>query len=301
MSEPRPAAGPGFAAWGRSLVPRVPTLVRAYLPGAPIDARRRELLAATVAAGLGCHPLERLHRDWHDLLGPPELSEVDDDVAAWAVATALAGPGPSAELGLPRELGDAARRSAMALVAHTAASAASLEAAASVVERLRRPGGPSTPAGPTPSAPGRDPRGRVDAARALGRDLVASLAGLALVAPTAAVGAVVSTVGRAVPAPPELEVGPDPNLLAQLLAETLPTWFGSAWGRTLVAGLPVAIPIGVRSGRTGATVRVGERRLVVANGIADDVWAVFDGEVDALVRAGSLSLTRELRADRLPR
>lgn len=262
------SASSGLGAWGRALVPRLPDLVRAYLPGPPIDARRRELLVATVAAGLGCEPLARLHREWHDLLGPPELSETDDDVAAWAVAVALGGPAVAASVDLPEELSGPERRAALALVAHTAASAASLEAVA------------------TGGAAGR---------------LIGLMAGVPLVAPTAAVGAVVTAVGRLVPAPAAVELTPDPNLLAQLLAETLPTWFGSAWGRTLVASLPFAVPVGVRSGRTGATVRVGEGRLCVGNGIDDDVWAVFDGEVDALLRAGSLHLTRELRADRLPR
>lgn len=283
-------AGPGsdaghrFAVWGRALVPRVPDLVRAYLPGSPIDARRRELLVATVAAGLGCDRLERVHRDWHDLLGPPELSEVDDDVAAWAIAIALGGPDAEPSVGLPEELTGASRRAAMALVAHTAASVASIDATAELVRRLRGE---------------RSEHGEQEGGLA-GR-LLASMAGLALVTPTAAVGAVVAVAGRLVPPPAALELAEDPNLLAQLLSETLPTWFGSAWGRTFVAALPAAIPVGVSSGRTGATVRVGEGRLRITNGIDPDVWAVFDGEIDALVRAGSLSLTRELRADRLPR
>jgi hypothetical protein len=268
-----------FAAWSRALAPRVPDFVRAYLPGSPIDARRRELLVATVAAALGCEPLERLHLGWHDLLGPAELSELDDDVAVWAVATALAGP-DGATVDLPEELSGPARRAALALVAHTAATAAAFEASGVLVRRLL---GRAEPAGP------------------IAGQVLSVVGGLAIATPTAAAGAVVGALGRLVPPAPVLEVDPDPNLLAQLLAEILPTWFGSAWGRTLVAALPVQVPVGVRSGRTGATVRVGEGRLTVTNLIAPDVWAVFDGEVDALVRAGSLALTRELRADRLPR
>ena len=52
----------------------------------------------------------------------------------------------------------------------------------------------------------------------------------------------------------------------------------------------------VRSGLTGATVRVGRGRVQVVNGIAEDIWAIFDGEIDALLRAGSSALSRELIA-----
>jgi hypothetical protein len=276
--------GPSFSTWVSALVPRLGDLARSYLPLAPVDARRRELLVATVAESLGCEPLAWVHRSWHCLLGPAELSEIDDEVAAWAVAVALAGPlgGVGAQLdALPDELSTPARRTTLALVAHTAASAAAIEATAGLVDRLR--GRPSPDAATFPAQVG------------------ASVFGVALVAPTAAAGVVVSVLARMVPAPATVLVDPDPNLLTLLLAETLPTWFGSAWGRTLVARLPVAVPVAVRSGRVGSTVRVGDGRIEVANGIADDAWAVFDGEVDALVRAASLHLTREVRSDRLAR
>lgn len=262
------------------LAPRLGDLARSYLPLAPMDARRRELLVATVAEALGCEPLARVHRSWNALLGPAELSEIDDEVAAWAVAVALGGPIAGFDA-LPDELSLPARRTTLALVAHTAASAAAIEAATGLVDRLR---------------------GRHDDDTAsLPAQVGASVLGAALVTPTAAVGVVASALARVVPAPATVLVDLEPNLLTQLLADALPTWFGSAWGRTLVAALPVPVPVGVRSGRVGATVRVGGGRLEVANDIADDVWAVFDGEVDALVRAGSLNLTREVRTDRLSR
>ena len=272
--------GPTFSTWASALAPRLGDLARSYLPLAPVDARRRELLVVTVAGALGCDPLARLHRSWHELLGPAELSEIDDEVAAWAIEVALAGPAGRLEA-LPDELSVAARRTTLALVAHTAASAAAIGAATGLVDRLR---------------------GRRDSdAASLPSQVTASVLGAALVAPTAMAGVVASALARVVPAPATVLVDPDPNLLAQLLAETLPTWFGSAWGRTLVAALPVAVPVAVRAGRVGATVRVGDGRLEVANGVAEDVWGVFDGEVDALVRAASLNLTREVRTDRLAR
>ncbi|MCU1497006.1 MAG: hypothetical protein JWM47_959, partial [Acidimicrobiales bacterium] len=133
------------------------------------------------------------------------------------------------------------------------------------------------------------------------RDLAAVAIGLPVTLPPVAAGAVLAALGRLAPAAAPIEVDADPNLLTQLLAETLPTWLGSAWGRTLVARLPVEVAVAVRSGLTGATVRIGRGRVRVANGIAEDIWAIFDGEIDALLRAGSSTLSRELRSHRLRR
>ncbi|CAN5852581.1 hypothetical protein BH23ACT2_BH23ACT2_23500 [soil metagenome] len=266
-----------FPRWYASALPRLGTVARCHLPGAALDARRRQLVAAVAAGAAGSAPLARLHADWHDVLGPAELTEVDDEMLSWVVAAVDGGPGVD-DGGLPAEITPAVRRSLAALVAHGVVGAATLHRAGSLIDRV---------AGRSP----RDPRA------ALG-DLLACAAGAPMAAPVALVGALVGAVGRLAPAAAAVEVDREPNLLAQLLAETLPTWLGSAWGRTLVARVPVEVPVAVRSGATGATVRVGRGRIQVHNGIATDAWALFDGEVDALLRAGSHSLTRELRTVR---
>lgn len=269
-----------FLGWSAALAPRLADLARAYLPAPPVTPRHREHLMVAVAAALGCVPLQHLHRGWYDLLGPAELTEQDDDVEAWASAAVLEGPG-EALAALPDGLPDAAVRALQALVAHTAASAAAVEAFEALAGQVRG-------------------RQRTDLT-AIPAQVATTLAGGFLVLPTAVTGAMFGAVGRLVPSAPPVDVDEDPNLLVQLLAETLPTWLGSAWGRTVVAAVPVTVPIAVRAGLTGATVRIGRGRVSIANGLAADVWAVFDGEVDALVRAGSDNLSRELRADRLTR
>jgi hypothetical protein len=266
-----------FPRWYAAALPRLGTVVRCHLPGAALDPRRRELVAAVVAGAAGSAPLARLHADWHDVLGPAELNEVDDEVLSWVVGAVERGPGVDLRH-LPEELTPAVRRAVAALVAHGVVAAATVERAGSLLDRVS----------------GRSPR---DPRAALG-DLVACAAGAPITVPSAMVGALFGVVGRFAPPAAAVEVETDPNLLAQLLAEVLPTWLGSAWGRTLVARLPVEVPVAVRSGRTGATVRVGRGRVQVTNGITDGVWALFDGEVDSLVRAGSRTLTRELRAVR---
>lgn len=283
MTEALAAAEPpavSFPRWYAALVPRLATLARCHLPGAPVDARRRELVAAVVAGAAGSEALADLHAGWHDVLGPAELTEVDDEVLAWAVRAVRRVPvlDPA---DLPRDVSPAAARTVAALVAHGVVVSATLDRAASLAGRVT----------------GARPRRAADA---LG-DLAAVAAGLPLAIPSLAAGTVLGAVGRLAPPAAPVEVHGDPNLLAQLLAETLPTWLGSAWGRSLVAALPVEVPVAVRSGLTGATVRVGRGRVQVVNGIEPDIWALFDGEVDALLRAGSHSLSRELRAARLRR
>jgi hypothetical protein len=234
-------------------------------------------VAAVVAGAAGSPALARLHAGWHDVLGPAELDEVDDELLAW-VADAVARAPKLDPASLPVSVAPEVRRAVVALVAHGVVAAATVERAGSFVDRVtgRRP---------------RDPR------QAMG-DLASVAVGLPLTVPSAVLGTAVGVLGRLAPAAAPIEVDGDPNLLVQLLAEILPTWLGSAWGRTLVARLPVEVPVAVRSGLTGATVRVGRGRVRVLNGVTDDVWALFDGEIDALLRAGSQSLSRELRAAR---
>jgi len=269
-----------FPRWYLALVPRLATVARCYLPGAPIDARRRELVSAVVAGASGNPGLAQIHADWHDVLGPAELTELDDEVLSWVVTAVAAVPDLVGD-GLPDEVSAQTRRAVAALVAHGVVAAATFDRAGSLGSRLL----------------GRTSR---DPLQVLG-DLAACAAGIPVALPSAAVGAVLGTFGKLAPAAVPVQLDPDPNLLAQLLAETLPTWLGSAWGRTLVARLPVEVPVAVRSGLTGATVRLGKGRVLVVNGLDDDIWALFDGDVDALLRAGSHSLTRELRSARLRR
>ncbi len=269
-----------LAGWSWALAPRLTSLARGYLPGAPIGPRHREHVAIALADALGHGPLRQAHEVWYSLLGPAELTEADDDVVAWATAAALGGPA-GLDAPLPADVDVDVARELQALVAYTAAASVGLAALEALRERVRR-------------RDGGDPV-------AVATQVVSMLVGGLLAAPTVASGAIFGLLGRVVPEQLIVEADEDPNLLVQLLAETLPTWLGSAWGRTVVASVPVSIPVAVRAGLTGATVWVGRGRVAIANGLDPEAWAVFDGEVDALVQAGSHTLTREVRADRLRR
>ncbi|MGI8756632.1 MAG: hypothetical protein ACR2MB_12400 [Acidimicrobiales bacterium] len=264
--------------WGAVLVPRLGALARAYLPGASLDARQREHLLVALAATLGCETLEHAHQGWAGLLGPAELTEDDDDLVAWATEVVRRGP-VGVEMVAPEAVPDEIADMVLALVAHVAAAALTLQAAGLLGDRLRR-----RSVQEWPSLPGQ---------------LLSAAAGAVLAVPTTLAGAAFGALGRIVPTAPEVELQADPNLMAQLLAEVLPIWLGSPLGRTLVVALPVSLPVAVAAGASGATVWVGRGRVVVVDGLDDGAWVVFDGEVDALVRAGSKSLNRELRAGRL--
>jgi hypothetical protein len=264
-----------LTAWALRLVPQLGSVVRLYLPGAPFDARRREVLAAVVAGARGVPGLADLHAGWLEVLGPAELDDVDDEVFAWA-ARAAATPWSESMVALELPVDDAVRHALSAGVVHGVVVALTVQRAQSAVDRLvgRRP----------------------FSLRGLGSDVVGAVVGAPVAVPLAAAAGAVSLVGRLLPDPATVLVDPEPNLLTQLLADALPGWIGGVWGRVLVSMLPVEVPVAWRSGCTGSTVRVGRGVVQVENGLAADAWALFDGDVDSLVRAGSRTLAREVRA-----
>ncbi len=264
-----------LTSWALRLVPRLGSVARLYLPGAPLDARRRELLAAVVSGARGAPALADLHAGWLEVLGPAELDDVDDEVFAWA-ARAAATPWPDGLDDADLPVDDSVRHALSAAVTHGVVVALTVQRAQSAVDRLR----------------GRRPF----TLTGLGSDVLGAVVGAPVAVPLAAAAGAVSVVGRVLPDPATLIVDAEPNLLTQLLADALPAWLGGVWGRLLVAALPVEVPVAWRSGRTGATVRVGRGFVQVENGLAADAWALFDGDVDSLVRVGSRTLAREVRA-----
>jgi hypothetical protein len=89
------------------------------------------------------------------------------------------------------------------------------------------------------------------------------------------------------------------NLLVHLLAAAIPTYLSNAAVRLVVLGLPFEVAVGLKAGRTTATVRVGRRRVSVENGVAVDALAVVEGEVEPLLKLASGNVVGELRKLRL--
>jgi hypothetical protein len=126
---------------------------------------------------------------------------------------------------------------------------------------------------------------------------------LPLAAPMVLVAAAMRAVERLAPALPEIRTPPDDeaNLLSHLLATTVPAYLGNAGARLAILRLPVPVTIGVRAGRTAATIRVGRGVVEVTNDIAPDAIVVLEGEVEPLLQLATGSLVRELSALRVKR
>jgi AhpD family alkylhydroperoxidase len=262
------------------LVRTLPGLAGSYGRHSALDPRSRQRIILAVTEVNGCRYSAWIHGAWQAFLG--EIDEVEATAAMlrYARACAEAGrPVPTDELGaiLPGN----AVRAVRATVAHTEVSNLVGNSFDSVVGQLtgkRR----------------FSPLGFAFQAAAVG-------AAAPLAVPLFATAGLMRLANSWAPPMPVVEMpeSSDPNLLAHLLATAAPTYMANAAARLVVLGLPSPIAIGVRSGRTSATVRVGRRALVVENGITSDAIAVIEGEVEPLLELATGSIVRELGAIRL--
>jgi AhpD family alkylhydroperoxidase len=271
-----------LAPWLLELARTVGGLVRSYLPGSPIDARTRERVILAVTEVNGCRYCAWIHGSWAAYLGDAieGPAEAEEALLDYARACAAAGrpldPAPLAAV-----LPPAAVAAVRATVAQIEVSNLVGNTVDGLLARLarRRPFAPL--------------RTAVEAATIT--------AALPLAAPMVLLGATLRAVDAL--APPLREVRSPPpeeaNLLAHLLATTVPAYLANAGVRLALLRLPVALSVGVRAGRTSATVRIGRGRIEVANGIARDAVVVLEGEVEPLLQLATGSLLRELSSLRL--
>jgi len=278
---PRRTATPGLLApWLAELVRTLPGLIASYVPGGALDSRSRERIIMAVTEVNGCRYCAWIHGSWQDFLGELDPLEAEEAVLAYARACAEAGrPLPPDDLRgvLPSD----AVRSVRATVAQIEVSNLVGNTVDGVLARLTRK---------RPLAP-----------IELTREVATVGAALPLAVPLLGAGSVLRLVSRAAPAMPEIDM-PSPgeaNLLVHLLASAAPTYLANAAIRLAVLGMPFSIAVGVRAGRTGATVRLGRGELALENGIAPDVIVVIEGEVEPLLQLATGSLVRELRSIRI--
>ncbi len=257
-------------------------LVRSYLPGGPIDARTRERVILAVTEVNGCRYCAWIHGSWADYLGdrPDDPAEAEEALLAYARACAEAGrpvdPAPLRAV-LPPEAVAAVR----ATVAQIEVSNLVGNTVDGLLARLRR-------------------RRPLDPPRAVA-ELVTVAAALPVAAPLVGTAAAMRLVARLAPDMPEVEQPPaeEANLLAHLLVKTVPAYLANAGVRAALLRLPFPVALGVRAGRTAATVRIGRGRAEVANGIAPDAVVVLEGDVEPLLQLATGTLVRELSALRI--
>lgn len=269
-----------LAPWLAELARLLPDLARSYLPFPPVQARSRERLILAVAEVNGSRYSTWVHGGWQAFLGATDPTDADEAVIAFARACAEAGrPVDPGVLGAT--LPPAAVRSVRATVAQIEVASLVGNTAEGLLDRVA----------------GRRPRAPLRAAR----EAVTVGLSLPFTLPVAAIGGAMRLADRWARPIPAVEVldPTDANLLVHLLAQTLPEYLGHAVVRAAIVGLPFTVAVGIRSGRSAATVRVGRGSISVANGIRNDALLLIDGDVEPLLRAASIAMASELRSIRI--
>ncbi|HEV3226061.1 MAG TPA: hypothetical protein VGZ52_04480 [Acidimicrobiales bacterium] len=266
--------------WMTELASTLPGLVRSYLPGGPIDPRTRERIILAVTDVNGCRYCAWIHGSWQEFLGDGTHADAEEALLAYARACAEAGrPLPADDLAavLPLDgLGSVRATVAQIEVANLVGNTVD-----GLLARLTRK---------RPLAP-----------IAFAREAATVAVALPIAVPMLATGGVMRALARFAPPLPAIEV-PDAgeaNLLAHLLAAAAPTYLANAVVRMALLGLPRPVAVGIRAGRTAATVRVGRGKLAVENGISRDTILVVEGEVESLLQIATGSIVRELGSVRI--
>ena len=279
--EVRPTATPArVLPWLVEMAATVPALVRSYAPRAPLDPRSRESIILAVTEVNGCRYCAWVHGSWRDFLGEGAHDDVEHALLAHARACAEAGrPLPVDHLAVV--LPEDALRAVRATVARGELANLVGNTFDELVERLR---------GRRPFAP-----------LVFAREVATVAAALPAAVPMFATAAAMRVATRVAPPMPEIDV-PDPedaNLLVHLLATVAPTYLSNALVRRALVGLPRSVVIGVRSGRTAATVHIGRGQLAIENGISRDTVLVVEGDVESLLHMATGSIVRELGGIRI--
>ncbi|HJR24946.1 MAG TPA: hypothetical protein VJ804_05700, partial [Acidimicrobiales bacterium] len=135
----------------------------------------------------------------------------------------------------------------------------------------------------------------------------AELATVAIALPVAlpmlAVAASMRALRRLAPEVPEVQMPPagEANLLVHLLARAVPSYLANAGLRLALLRLPVPIAVGVKAGRTAATLRIGRGAIEVDNGVRPDAALVVEGDVAPLLQLATGHLVREIGSLRVKR
>ncbi|MEY2437498.1 MAG: hypothetical protein QOF97_2334 [Acidimicrobiaceae bacterium] len=278
---PRRTATPGLLLpWLGEVVRTAPGLVASYLPGSPIAPRTREQVILAVTEVNGCRYCAWIHGSWQEFLGDLDAADAIDALLAYARACAEAGrPLPADDLSavLPPE----AVRAVRATVAQIEVSNLVGNTVDGMLARLTRK---------RPLAP-----------LAFARELATVAVALPVAAPLLTAAGLRRLTSRLAPPLPDVELpeAGEANLLVHLVASATPSYLANSLVRLGVLGLPVTVVIGLRAGKTGATIRVGRGHLAVENGISRDAMVVVEGEVEPLLALATGSIVREVRSIRI--
>lgn len=264
-----------LAAWLAELGRVAPGLVEAHLPGNGFGARTREQLILTVADANGCRVLAWVHGAWQEFLGPAEPDEATQALVAYARASAEAGV-PLDATTLEATFPASVVRSTRATVARAQLGSLLTNGAGLLADELlsRRPAGLLATAG----------------------QVAAVALALPALLPAMAVAGALKVAVRVAPPLPEPELPPDDeaNLVVHLLAEALPSYLGHTVVRSLLLWNPIVLAVGVRMEGTAATLRIGQGRVSIVNGIRSDALVIVEGGLEPLFHLAAGSIVRQL-------
>ena len=266
--------------WLSEIATTLPGLVRSYGPGGPLDPRTREQIILAVTEVNGCRYCAWIHGSWQEFLGEGARADAEQALLAYARACAEAGrplPADDLEAVLPPE-GVRAVRATVAQIEVSNLVGNTVDGLLARVARKR------------PLAP-------IDFAR----EAVTVAAAVPIAIPLLATAGAMRLAARVAPPLPAVEMPPagEANLLVHLLAAAAPTYLSTAVVRLALLGLPRPVAVGIRAGRTAATVRVGRGKITVENGISRDTVVVVEGEVEQLLQLATGTIVRELSSVRI--
>ncbi len=268
------------APWLLELARTLPGLFASYGPSAPLDPRTRERIIVAISSVEGSRSTAWVHGSWQQFLGDVDSSDDDAALIEYAIACAESG-GPLLIDELQAALPPTVMSAVRATVAHGALASLvgrRVDDLAARVTGRRRLG-----------------------ALALARDVAAVTITAPITAPLLGAAAAMRVIDRVAPPLPAVRTPPagEANLLVDLLSAAVPSYLANAAVRLVALGGPVTLTIGVRAGRTSATVRIGRGKVSIENGIAGDAVVVVEGEIEPLLEVATGSLVRELRGVRI--
>jgi alkylhydroperoxidase family enzyme len=278
---PRRTATPqALAPWLVELGRTLPSLARSYgLGSTTLDPRTRERVILAVTEVNGCRYCAWIHGEWHQFLGDGS-AHVDEAVLAYARACAEQGRPLD-----PHPLRDVLPAQALGSLRATVAQIEVSNLVGNTVDGLLA----------------RVTRKRPFAPLAAAREAVTVAAALPLAVPLLAAAGAMRVVNRMTPPLSGVDTPPpgEANLLVHLVAQAVPAYLSNALVRRAILDFPFAVSIGLKAGRTAATVRIGRGGVSVANGIASDALLIVEGDVEPLLRLATGSIVRELAGIRI--
>lgn len=272
--EPRTATPATIAPWLAELARNLPGVAPSFGLPPVLDLRTRLRLHIAIDRTNSAHLSLWVHESLGSFMGEGTFMPADDVIVGYAEQSAQLGK-PADDEALRHALPDEVVGVVRATVARMQIAALLLNSAQCFAGRF---------VGRLPRSP-----------RKLVVEGATALAIAPVLAPVAAVAGAARALASLAPPMPEVNTPPDDeNLLVGLIAQAMPALLANAAVRSAALNLPAMLVVGVRSGRSSATVRIGRGVVAVDSGIAPSAQIVVDGDAAPLLRYASSRIARDV-------